>query len=117
MTKVPVPFTVAANNAGARLLLNRNRFAGDHRFVDRARAFEHHAVNRNFLAGPHAQAVADLDCSSGTSSSVPSSRKRRAVFGARPSNALIAVLVSLRARSSNTWPSRTSVVMTAAASK
>src|SRR6266498_4365198 len=55
--------------------------------------------------------------SRGTSVSVPSSRSSRAVLGASPNNALIALLVLLRARSSNTWPSSTSVVITAAASK
>ena len=42
---------------------------------------------------------------------------RRAVFGARPSSARIAAPVRLRARSSSTWPSSTSVMITAAASK
>ena len=55
-------------------------------------------------------------CSSGTSSS-PSSRTRRAVFGARPSSALIAPLVRSRALISSTWPSSTSAMITAAASK
>ena len=54
---------------------------------------------------------------SGTSSSLPSSRRRRAVFGARPSSARMAPDVALRARSSSTWPRRTSVTITAAASK
>ncbi len=53
----------------------------------------------------------------GTSRSVPAASIRRAVFGASPSNALIALLVWLRARSSSTWPSCTSTVMIAAASK
>ena len=42
---------------------------------------------------------------------------RRAVFGARSSSARMAPEVCSRARSSSTWPSRTSTVMTAAASK
>ena len=41
----------------------------------------------------------------------------RAVFGASPSNNLIAVLVWLRARNSITCPSNTSAMITAAASK
>ena len=41
----------------------------------------------------------------------------RAVFGARPNSILIALLVRLRARNSNTCPSSTRVVITAAASK
>ena len=56
-------------------------------------------------------------CSSGTSSSRPSGRTTRAVFGARPSSLRMAPLVWLRARSSSTWPSSTSTVTTAAVSK
>jgi hypothetical protein len=55
--------------------------------------------------------------SSGTSSSAPSSRTRRAVLGAMPKSCLMAALVRLRARSSSTWPRSMSVVMTPAASK
>ena len=44
------------------LLLGRffdgNRFAGDHRFVDGAAAFEHDAIDGNFFSGTHAEAVA-----------------------------------------------------------
>jgi hypothetical protein len=54
---------------------------------------------------------------SAMSSSWPSSRRRRAVFGARPSRALIAAEVFERARSSSTCPSSVSETMTAAASK
>jgi hypothetical protein len=55
--------------------------------------------------------------SSATSSSVPSPRTRRAVFGARFRSARTAAPVRLRAESSRTWPRRISVVMTAAGSK
>jgi hypothetical protein len=55
--------------------------------------------------------------SSATSSSVPSSLRRRAVLGARSSRARIAPDVWSRARSSSTWPSSTRTVITAAASK
>ena len=55
--------------------------------------------------------------SSGTSSSLPSGRITRAVFAARSSSARMALPVPSRARSSITWPSRTNVTMTAAASK
>ena len=55
--------------------------------------------------------------SSATSSSAPSARSRRAVFGARSSSARMAPEVCSRALSSSTWPSRTSTVITAAASK
>ena len=50
-------------------------------------------------------------------SSVPSALTRRAVFGASDSSALMAPEVCSRALSSSTWPSATSTVMTAAASK
>ena len=53
----------------------------------------------------------------GTSSSRPSRPILRAVFGARSSKARIAPEVFSRARNSNTWPSSTRTVMTAAASK
>ena len=56
-------------------------------------------------------------CSTGTSISVPSVRTRRANFGDSFSSARIAEDVRLRARSSSTWPSRTRVVIAAAASK
>jgi len=56
-------------------------------------------------------------CSSGMSSSLPSAPTRRAVLGASPSSARMALPVADRARSSSTWPRSTRVVMTAAASK
>ena len=52
----------------------------------------------------------------GTSVSPPSAAIRRAVFGARLSKARIALPVAARARSSSTWPSRTSATTTPAAS-
>ena len=55
--------------------------------------------------------------SRGTSASEPSAARRRAVFGARPSRALMAPLVRWRARSSSTWPISTRVTITAADSK
>ena len=54
---------------------------------------------------------------SSMSCSVPSAEMRRAVFGTSPSRAVSAPLVRLRAFNSSTWPSSTSTVMTAAASK
>lgn len=54
---------------------------------------------------------------SGTSSSRPSGRTTRAVFGASPRSRRIALPVRLRAFSSSTCPSRTSTVTTAAVSK
>lgn len=55
--------------------------------------------------------------SSGTSSSLPSSLRRRAVVGASPSRDLIAAPVRLRAFSSSTCPSRINVTITPDASK
>jgi len=55
--------------------------------------------------------------SSGTSSSPPSGRTRRARLGASFKSARIAVPVRPRARSSSTCPSSTSVTITAAGSK
>ncbi len=52
-----------------------------------------------------------------TSSSAPSGSSRRALRGDRPSRARMAPEVRSRARSSSTWPTSTSTVMTAAASK
>ena len=54
---------------------------------------------------------------SGTSSSVPAARMRRAVLGANPSSDLMAVEVCDRALSSSTWPNSVSEMITAAASK
>lgn len=49
--------------------------------------------------------------------SVPSGRMRRAVLGARSRSARIASPVRSRARSSRTWPTKTSATITTAASK
>ncbi len=50
----------AADELVARRFLDRQRFAGDHRLIDRARAVEHAAIDRHGIARPHAQAVAML---------------------------------------------------------
>ena len=50
-----------ADDAVADRLGDRHRFARHHRFVDRAAAFEDFAVDRDFVARAHAQAVADRD--------------------------------------------------------
>ena len=79
ITKLPVPLTVPPVTLVAGRLLDRDRLAGDHRFVDGAAALEHDAVDRHLLAGPHAQPVARrAPRSSGTSASLPSARDRRA---------------------------------------
>src|SRR5437879_648197 len=51
----------AADHLRAGLLGDRHGLAGDGRFVDRARALAHRAVDRHLLARPHAQPVADHD--------------------------------------------------------
>ena len=95
----------AADDLRARLLLHRDRLAGDHRLVHRAAALDDDAVHRHLLAGPDAQHDRRAGpASSGTSSSRPSGRTTRAVFGARPSSLRMAPLVWPRARSSSTWP-------------
>ena len=55
------PVYGGANDAIAGFLFDRNRFAGDHRFIDRARAFRNHAVHRNLLAGTNTQTIALFD--------------------------------------------------------
>ena len=89
--QAPVPLTVPPMTAVARLLLDRDRLAGDHRLVDRARALEDHAVDRHLLAGPHAQPVADLHVVE-RHVLLGAVRPRRAApsSGARPSSARIA---------------------------
>src|SRR6516165_1257301 len=51
----------SAGDLVAWILLCRHRLAGDHGFIDRAAALEHHAVDRHFLARPYAQAIARND--------------------------------------------------------
>ncbi len=50
----------AARDLAGGGLLDRNRLASDHRFVDGALALDDDAVDRHPLARPHAQTVADL---------------------------------------------------------
>ena len=49
-----------ARHLCARFLGYRQRLAGHHRFVDVRAAFEHDAVDRHFLARPHAQPITDM---------------------------------------------------------
>ena len=58
---MPVPLMVAPMTLLSADLFDRHGFAGDHRFVDGAAAFEHDAIDGNFFSGAHAQAVAGLD--------------------------------------------------------
>jgi hypothetical protein len=106
-----------AHHARSGLLGHRDRLARHHRLVDRRGALEHDAVDRDLLARPHAQPVADLHAGELHvlfGSVFPS---RRADLAASPRSCLIAALVRERARSSSTWPSRISATITAAASK
>jgi hypothetical protein len=49
------------NDARAISLGNRHRFAGHHGFIDKGMSLGDKAVDRNFLAGPHTQAITDRD--------------------------------------------------------
>ncbi len=87
-----------------------------HRFVDRAAAFHHLAIDGDGFSWPHAQAITGRHQFERHSCSVPSGSTRRACFGARfkkPDRAAgPGACPKLR-----TCPSRTSTVMTEAASK
>ena len=61
ISRLPVPLTVAPVTLLAGHLLDRHRLAADHRFIDRAVALDHDAVDRHLLAGPDAKQVADMD--------------------------------------------------------
>jgi hypothetical protein len=50
----------AANHLVACALADRHRFSGQHGFIDRASPLDDLAVQRDFLARPHAQGGADL---------------------------------------------------------
>ena len=51
----------ASSDLCAGFLFDRNRFASDHRFIDRRSAFEDSSVHRNTFAGPDTQPLADAD--------------------------------------------------------
>ena len=51
----------AGDHALAHSARDRHGFAGQQRFVDRAMPFDDLAVDRDFFARPHAQAIADRD--------------------------------------------------------
>ena len=52
----------ASDHRIARLLFNRHRFAGEHRFLNRAPAFDEPAVHGDFLTRTHSQRVATHHC-------------------------------------------------------
>ena len=51
----------AAGHAVAGLLLHGDRLAGEERLIDGAASLDDGAVDRDLVAGPHAQDIADLD--------------------------------------------------------
>ena len=65
MTSAPLVFMVAPMSLSPDALGDRHRLAGQHRFVDRAAALDHGAVDRHFLARAHAQRVADVHVGQG----------------------------------------------------
>ena len=111
----PVAVDGAADDAVARPLLHRQALAGQQRFVDaRLAPSIDHAIDRDALARPHHDEVADAPRSTGTSRLGAVGAARRAVLGAqrqqradggagRPPGARLQPL-----------PSRTSVMTTAA---
>ena len=60
-----------ADDAVADGFLDRDRFAGQHRFVDARPPFDDHTIDGHLLAGAHAQPVADMNV-----------RQRDVLFGA-----------------------------------
>ena len=57
----PVALMVAPMTLLPGSFFDRDRFAGDHRLVDGAAAFEDDAVDGNFFAGTNAESVAGFD--------------------------------------------------------
>ena len=108
---------VAACNLSSGHFLHRNGLARHHRLIDCRAAFDHGAIHRNSFAWADTQTVTDPHLLQRHIRLTTILFTRLAVFGARPSNAFIAEVVWLRARNSSTCPSKTSTVITAAASK
>src|SRR5580692_6626176 len=117
ITREPVPFTVAPVT---RAPLNFSTGIGSPLIIDSSTLLAPSRTTPStgiFSPGRTRSQSPGFTTSRGTSVSDPSSRIRRAVFGERPSNALIAAPVRLLARNSITCPSSTRAVMAAAASK
>ena len=107
-----------ADQAVARFLFDRDWLARDHRLVDRAGPFHDDAIDGNLLARPHAQAIAGDDAiERDVLFAAVGSRIDARVFGANPSKRSDRAAGIASARSSRTWPSSTSAVIAAAASK
>src|SRR6185312_2518857 len=96
----------SADHFVAFLFQNGEGLACNHGFIHGAFTLLDSSVDRNFLAGAHAKAIADDNLF-----------ERNIRLSAVASNARMALLVCLRARSSITWPSRTSTVIAALTSK
>ena len=82
ITRLPVPLIVAPVTGSPATFSTGKRLAGEHRFVDRRAALDHRAVDRDLLAGTHAEPVADPDLLERRSPPrAPSGRITRAVLG------------------------------------
>ncbi len=55
------PIEGAADELRPGLLGHRHGFSGHHGFIEGGSSFQQHAVDRNLLAGPDPQAIADID--------------------------------------------------------
>ena len=94
ITRVPLPLIVAPMTRSPGALLHRH---GSPVIIDSStleRPSSTTPSTGTFSPGRTRRRSPTCTCVSGTSSSAPSSRSRRAVFGARPSSALIAAEVS-----------------------
>ena len=112
----PSPLTAPPVTRSPGALGHRQALAGEQRLVDMAAAFEHHAVDRDALAGPHDDLVADAhlgDRHVALGAVAPHAR----ASGRSACSARIASVVCRLARASSHLPSSTSVMTTAADSK
>ena len=91
----------AARHLVADSFFHRERFPGDHRLFHAGVAFDHRAIHGHLVTRNHAQPVADFHLVERDFMIAPR-RTCRAMGGARFSNALMALPVRLRARSSST---------------
>ena len=117
ITRLPVPFTVPAFTRPPAIFSTGR---GSPVIIDSSTKLVPSSTTPStgtFSPGRTRRRSPGTTRSSGRSFSSPLSGITRAVLGARPSRARMAVDVRLRARSSSTWPSSTRVVITAAASK
>ncbi len=97
MTKEPERVHRRADDPVAGRLLDRQRLAGEHRLVDRGRAVDQHAVDRNAIAWADAHEIADHDLVERE----PRARRRRA---GRGRSRVAAEAASSRHRRPGPWP-------------